>query len=189
MRSNQVKSTLGSAPEPKTPRYNRRAAEAAALPPQQSAKETTKAISAPYQVTQQVGHLLRRAYQRHIALFQQGIPDSQLTMPQFVTLCAVGDLGSCSLNEIVAQTSIDQATIRGVVERLSSRELLAIAEHVSDKRKLSISLTPKGHQFLREMIAMAEGITEQTFGALNTAERVALVYLLEKMCASSDGEP
>lgn len=187
MRSNQVKSTLRTAPEPKPRRYNRKAAEVADLQPQRAGKETAKAISAPYQVTQQVGHLLRRAYQRHIALFQQGIPDSQLTMPQFVTLCAVRDLGACSLNEIVAQTSIDQATIRGVVERLSSRELIAIAEHVSDKRKLSISLTPTGHQFLKQMIATAEGITERTFGSLNTAERVALVYLLEKTCTASDG--
>ncbi len=143
------------------------------------------AASRQYQVTQQVGHLLRRAYQRHISIFQQAIPDSQLTTPQFVTLCAVRDLRSCSLNEIVARTFIDQATIRGVVERLASRDLIGIAPDPSDKRKLSLSLTKSGQQFVEQMISIAEGVSEQTFGTLNAAERVALMFLLEKMCASS----
>lgn len=144
--------------------------------------------SEPYQVTQQVGHLLRRAYQRHVAIFQQAIPDSQLTTPQFVTLCAVRDAGACSLNEIVAVTSIDQATARGVVERLASRSLLAIAEDAKDKRKLSISLSAEGQRFLDQIIAVAEKISQQTFGKLNQAECVALVYLLDKMCSSPIGD-
>ena len=150
----------------------------------QTDPETNEAGSARYQLKKQVGHLLRRAYQRHVAIFQDGIPDSQLTTPQFVALCAVRDLGSCSLNDIVVETSIDQATIRGVVERISTRGLVAVSEDPSDKRKRSISLTAAGHEFLDQMIAVAEGITEKTFGPLNAAERVALVYLLEKMCAS-----
>ncbi|RUR71224.1 MarR family transcriptional regulator [Variovorax guangxiensis] len=141
--------------------------------------------SAGYQVTQQVGHQLRRAYQRHVSIFQQGIPDSQLTMPQFVALCTIRDLGSCSLNEIVAQTFIDQATIRGVVDRLSSRKLIDVGEDPSDRRKLAVSLTPAGAQLLEQVIGVAQDITEQTLGSLNEAERIALVYLLEKMCAST----
>ncbi|RCW68563.1 MarR family winged helix-turn-helix transcriptional regulator [Pseudorhodoferax soli] len=135
-----------------------------------------------YKVKHQVGHLLRRAYQRHIAIFQERIPDSQLTMPQFVTLCAVRDLRACSLNEIVAETSIDQATIRGVVERLVSRKLLAVAADAQDKRKVSISLTATGTRFLAQIIDTAEVVSDETFGELNAAERVALVFLLKKMC-------
>ena len=41
-----------------------------------------------YQVTEQIGHLLRKAYQRHTAIFQQNACDAQLTSIQFVTLCA-----------------------------------------------------------------------------------------------------
>ena len=42
----------------------------------------------PYRVTDQVGHLLRKAYQRHLAIFQENAVDPSLTSVQFVTLCA-----------------------------------------------------------------------------------------------------
>ena len=47
-----------------------------------------------YRFTDQVGHLLRRAYQRHVAIFQETVPDAQLTAAQFVVLCAVRDRGA-----------------------------------------------------------------------------------------------
>ena len=44
-----------------------------------------------YRVTDQVGHLLRRAYQRHTAIFQSVVPANKLSAAQFVVLCAVRD--------------------------------------------------------------------------------------------------
>ncbi|WP_440512394.1 MarR family winged helix-turn-helix transcriptional regulator, partial [Serratia sarumanii] len=76
-----------------------------------------------YHFTEQVGHLLRKVYQRHLAIFQQNVGDSQLTAVQFITLCAVRDMGPSSLTELVQVTAVDQATIRGIVERLKARDL------------------------------------------------------------------
>lgn len=137
---------------------------------------------ADYQFSEQVGHLLRRAYQRHVAIFQQTIPDSQLTAAQFVVLCAVRDQGSCSLSEVVRITAIDQATVRGVMERLKTRDLLLVAQDVSDRRKVMVTLTDGGRALVGQMVPFAEKITVDTFGDLNPAERVAMLYLLRKMC-------
>ena len=139
-----------------------------------------------YDFSEQVGHLLRRAYQRHTALFQHYIPDSQLTVAQFVVLCALRDHGGCSLSEIVKATVIDQATIRGVIERLKSRDLLQVELDALDRRKVSISLTPEGARMIAEMEPYAQAISEQTFGSLNPAERVALIFLLRKLCLSEE---
>jgi DNA-binding MarR family transcriptional regulator len=141
---------------------------------------------ADYQFSEQVGHLLRRAYQRHVALFQQTIPDSQLTAAQFVILCAVRDQDACSLSDVVRLTAIDQATVRGVMERLKTRELLTVAQDASDRRKVLVTLTDAGHALVGEMVPFAEKITDDTFGDLNPAERVAMLYLLRKMC-EADG--
>lgn len=135
-----------------------------------------------YQFSEQVGHLLRRAYQRHVAIFQQTIPDSQLTAAQFVVLCAVRDRGACSLIEIVKHTAIDQATVRGVIERLKSRQLITVSHDPEDRRKVLVDLTDDGTALVKEMVPFASQITERTFGDLNAAERVAVVYLLRKMC-------
>lgn len=134
-----------------------------------------------YAVTEQVGHLLRRAYQRHVALFQAEIPDSQLTAAQFVTLCAVRDTAGCSLNDLVKRTAIDQATVRGVVERLAARGLLTVSAHQRDGRKRELALTDAGAELVAATVPFAQRVTERTFGDFNPAERLALVYLLERM--------
>lgn len=149
--------------------------------------KTSPASGIPdYQFSEQVGHLLRRAYQRHVALFQQTIPDSQLTAAQFVALCAVRDNGASSLSDIVRVTAIDQATVRGVIERLKSRALLAVSHDPADRRKVLVTLTPAGRRVIDDVVPFAHDITEATFGNLNPAERVAIVYLLRKMSGAED---
>ncbi|MGE8637948.1 MAG: MarR family winged helix-turn-helix transcriptional regulator [Achromobacter sp.] len=134
-----------------------------------------------YLFSDQIGHLLRRVYQRHTALFQQYIPDSQLTAAQFVVLCSVRDNGASSLADLVKATVIDQATVRGVVDRLKQRELVQVDHDPIDRRKVVINLTPIGQELVAQMEPFAKQITESTYGNLNPAERVALDFLLTKM--------
>ncbi len=138
-------------------------------------------MSESYDFTEQIGHLLRRAYQRHVAIFQQMIPDSELTSSQFVALCAVNDLEACSLNDVVQRTAIDQATIRGVVSRLSAKGLIKVAPDKQDGRKHSITMTDDGKRVLAQMIPIAQQISDRTFGHLNAAERLALVHTLKQI--------
>ncbi|MFM0248866.1 MarR family winged helix-turn-helix transcriptional regulator [Paraburkholderia sediminicola] len=140
-----------------------------------------------YDFHDQIGHLLRRAYQRHIALFQEAIPDSDLTAAQFVTLCAVKEQQPCSLNDIVKATAIDQATIRGVVERLKARALIEVSADPNDGRKLVVRPTPAALALIERTVPFAKQVTERTYGALNPGERIAMQFLLRKMM-ESDGE-
>lgn len=150
-----------------------------------SAAQTKKDGSlSHYEFSDQVGHLLRRAYQRHTALFQQSIPDSKLTVGQFVVLCALRDHVHSSIIDLVKLTVIDQSTIRGVVDRLKSRGLIKLETDPDDRRKVIASLNPAGLRMVEEMEPFARTITEETFGTLNEAERVALLYLLKKMIGS-----
>lgn len=134
-----------------------------------------------YDFTKQIGFLLRRAYQRHTAIFQQTVPESRLTAAQFVVLLTVRDRGPCEIPPIVEQTAIDEASLRGIVERLKWRKLLT-AEHVpGDARKMVVSLTPEGAEMLVQTVPFAHEITELTYGDLNPQERATLVALLHKM--------
>lgn len=134
-----------------------------------------------YRVTEQVGHLLRKAYQRHLSIFQENAVDPNLTSVQFVTLCALHDFGPVSQTELVKATAVDQATIRGIIDRLRARGLIKVSRDASDGRKVIMSLLPAGVDVLQEMYPRARTITEQTMGRLNAAEQVALLYLLRKI--------
>lgn len=142
---------------------------------------STETAPARYDVTQQIGHLLRKAYQRHLAIFHDMLADSQLTSAQFVTLCTLRDRGDSSQVDLVRATAVDQATIRGVVERLKARHLIELKRDFSDGRKVVISLTPAGEQILDAAVPHAWTISEETVKDLNPAERVALDFLLRKI--------
>lgn len=55
-----------------------------------------------------------------------------------------------------------------------------------DGRKVLIQLTKEGERLVDRMIPSARQISEATFGRLNPAERVAIVYLLEKLSTSGE---
>jgi DNA-binding MarR family transcriptional regulator len=134
-----------------------------------------------YKFAQQVGHLLRRAYQRHTAIFQRLCPDPQLTSVQLAVLCAVGERDACSLSEIGRAAAIDPATTRGIVERLEQRRLITLLADETDKRKVMVVLELAGQRLLKDVLPHAQQITQQTTCALNPAEEIALGFLLRKL--------
>jgi DNA-binding MarR family transcriptional regulator len=142
--------------------------------------------AATYDFSEQIGHLLRRAYQTHLAIFQRNACDPQLTSVQFVTLCALRDHGPRSQADLVKITKIDQATIRGILDRLKARGLIALASDRRDRRKIIMSLTETGARLLEAMVPRAVEITELTMARLNPAERAAALFVLRKMIEPDD---
>ena len=134
-----------------------------------------------YDFTKQIGFLLRRAYQRHTAIFQQTVPESRLTAAQFVVLLTLRDRGPCEIPAIVEQTAIDEASLRGIVERLKWRKLLTAEHESGDARTMVVGLTPEGVEMLAQTVPFAHEITELTYGDLSPQERATLVALLHKM--------
>jgi DNA-binding MarR family transcriptional regulator len=134
-----------------------------------------------YQLSDQIGHLLRRAYQRHTAIFQRRISDLDVTAIQFAVLVAVRDGGTMPLARIGAATAVDPATLRGVVSRLSERDLIVSQNDEGDRRQRLISLTPKGRDLVARLLPDAIEITRETLSPLNPAEVLAIGFLLKKL--------
>jgi DNA-binding MarR family transcriptional regulator len=134
-----------------------------------------------YQLSDQIGHLLRRAYQRHTAIFQRRISDLDVTAIQFAVLVTIRDGGTLPLARIGAATAVDPATLRGVVARLSERDLIVSQNDEGDRRQRLISLTPKGRDLVARLVPDAIEITRETLSPLNPAEVLAIGFLLKKL--------
>lgn len=152
--------------------------------PDKQTDDTGRATN--YVFSDQIGYLLRRAYQRHLAIFQAHASDPQLTSVQFSTLCALRDRGPQSQGELVRATNVDQATIRGIISRLKARDLIALSVDPKDARKVINALTPAGASLLDSMVPRAQQISEITLKNLNAVERTALIYTLRSMLDSDD---
>jgi len=130
---------------------------------------------------ERIGHVLRRAYQRHVAIFQQAMAEYKLTAAQFIVLATLLESGEVSQSDLVRQTAIDQTTIRGIIDRLKARNLLITTVDPADARKVTVSLTPEGRTLTAGASEQVDRISDETFNGLNGAERVAVLYLLRRM--------
>ncbi|WP_323989888.1 MarR family transcriptional regulator [Nguyenibacter sp. L1] len=136
---------------------------------------------AAYDLSSQIGHLLRRAYQRHTAIFQETIPDHRLTAVQFAVLVAIREEQPAPLIRIGRMTAIDHATLRGIVARLEDRDLVRTESDTEDRRQRIVSLSPDGEALVRTCIPEALRITELTLAPLDACERVAALHILRKL--------
>jgi DNA-binding MarR family transcriptional regulator len=134
-----------------------------------------------YVVENQVGFLLRRANQRHAALFQNGIGDPDLTPTQFTALVKMAEHGSVTQNQLGRFTAMDPATIQGVVRRLVARGLAHRMPDPLDRRTVVLSASPAGLELAMQCSRRARDITEATLAPLDDAERLAFLHLLRKL--------
>ena len=132
-----------------------------------------------YILESQVGFVMRRAVQRHIAIFSSLIP--HMTPTQFAALAKLCELGQASQNELGRLTSMDVSTIKGVVDRLRGRGLVSAEPLASDKRRLILTPTPQGKKKYHELLSKAKDVSRQTLSPLSNDERRQLIELLKKL--------
>ena len=133
-----------------------------------------------YILDEQLGFLLRRAWQRHSTIFNDKI-GADLTSQQFAALAKLSELGDQSQNQLGRLVAMDAATVKGVVARLAARGLVATQVDPDDRRRLSVSLTPEGADLIASVRANAHAITRDTLAPLTGSERKSLLRLLGKI--------
>ncbi len=132
-----------------------------------------------YLLDEQAGFLLRRVNQRHLAVFSGVIPE--VTTTQFAALARLAEMGPMSQNQLGRATSMDAATIKGVVGRLVARRLVVTAPSAEDRRRLIVDLTAEGRALFGELRARGVEATERTLAPLSSAERARFLEMLRRL--------
>ena len=138
-------------------------------------------LFAGYVVEDQVGFLLRRAHQRHAALFLDGMAALDLTPTQFTALIKTAELGRVTQNQLGRHTAMDPATIQGVVRRLVERGLVERELDPLDRRTSVLAPTAAGLELAGRAVTFAAAITEATLAPLGRADRAQLLALLRRL--------
>jgi DNA-binding MarR family transcriptional regulator len=133
-----------------------------------------------YVMEDQVGFLLRVAMQRHTSIFMS-LMAHDLTQTQFAALAKLVEVGTCSQNHLGRLIYLDATTIKGVVERLRTRDLVRIEINPKDRRRSMIVVTKSGCRAVKEAIILAHRITAETLAPLKFLEQRQIVRLLQKM--------
>ena len=140
----------------------------------------TEKKESTYRLEDQVGHLLRRANQRHAAIFFDGL-GQKLTPMQFAVLVKIGDEVEVSQNLLGRLAAMDPATVQGVVRRLRERGLIDARPDPEDGRRSLWRLSKTGKALIKETLSDAASITERTLEPLDSKERKTFLRLLRKL--------
>ncbi|WP_108658630.1 MarR family winged helix-turn-helix transcriptional regulator [Acuticoccus kandeliae] len=135
---------------------------------------------APYVLDEQIGYLMRLAHQRHTSIFQERIVEG-LTPTQFTVLIRLAEGGPSSQNQLGRLAGLDNATVKGVVDRLKAKDLITFSADASDNRRRVIDLSPAGKALIPELRRLGEIITEETLEPLSPRERETVIKLLRKL--------
>jgi DNA-binding MarR family transcriptional regulator len=126
---------------------------------------------ADFRVEDHVGFLLRRAHQRHVALFTATMARGEITPTQFTALLKTVQLRRVTQNLLGRQAAMDPATIQGVVRRLMARGLIRRSRDPLDRRTAVLEPT----------VACARQVHEAALAPLLPQERTDLLRLLRKI--------
>jgi DNA-binding MarR family transcriptional regulator len=136
---------------------------------------------ADFTVEDHVGFLLRRAHQRHVALFTAGMARAELTPTQFTALMKTVQLGRITQNLLGRHAAMDPATIQGVVRRLITRGLIRRGRDPMDRRTAVLEPTEAGIALISGVVASAQRAHDAALAPLSPQERAQVLALLRKM--------
>ena len=140
-----------------------------------------KAPDQDFRLDDQIGHLLRLAYQAASAHFARRLKPHDLKPQQFATLLRLRELGPTSQNRLGEAVGMPRANIHKMVERLATRGLVAAGPDPADARRRLVALTAAGRRLIPRLIPLDEASTEDALAGLSAREREELYRLLRKM--------
>ncbi len=126
------------------------------------------------------GHLIRRAQQRHQALWAQ-VVGTELTSAQFAILALLGREPELDQRTLAQRVSVDTSTLAEVCTRLERRGLLARSRATQDRRRYVLRLTAAGSATVARVEPAVQRVGDALLEGFSADERTTLLDLLARL--------
>lgn len=128
------------------------------------------------------GHLIRRAQQRHAALWQE-LVSRDVSSVQYAALAVLERMPGASQSELGSELDLDRSTIADIVSRLERRGVIERTPHQSDRRRYALSLTASGTDEIARLRPRVDAANERLTQPLTRDEHRTLRALLTRILA------
>jgi DNA-binding MarR family transcriptional regulator len=109
--------------------------------------------------------------------------EAGLTLPQYIVLSAVRDIGDGTSREIARDSELSPATVVGILDKLEAKGLILRARSTVDRRSVHSRLTEAGTATLaRVPFSLGSGF-DAAFAALPEAARFRMIAALQDLAA------
>jgi len=132
------------------------------------------------------GHLIRRAHQVSVAVFNAHLADADVTPVQFAMLNALSDTPGVDQITLANRVALDAATSGSVIGRLESKGWVKRRADPVDRRRKLLVLTPQGLQALGGMKSAVTAVQKEILSPLTPAEQAQFMLLLRQLVAGHE---
>src|SRR3990172_5882015 len=115
--------------------------------------------------------------------------DPELTLPEFRSLAFVNRSAGCSLNEVAEHIGLEPPTASKLVENLVQRGLVNREEDRNDRRRVQLSISPKGKKSMDAAYEHTREFLTERLGHLAENEREEVLRAIEILREAFVGEP
>lgn len=134
----------------------------------------------PHELSRFTGSLVRRAQQRHLAVWQSQV-STEITSVQYAALEVLHRTPGVNQRQLGDELDVDRSTIADLVARMVRNELIERSNDPVDKRSYVLFLTPVGKKqlsTLRPRVEEVERILTARLTSLETQELRRLLLAL-----------
>jgi DNA-binding MarR family transcriptional regulator len=135
---------------------------------------------------QQPGFLFRRLASHSHGLFLKLTGQDDVTAPQLTLLATLVRHGPLPQAELGRRAGIDKNTLAEMLRRMQARGLIARTRNETDRRSLSIAITPDGQDCLANLASAAEAVGKALLEPLPPEQRPIFVDCLRQLANSLD---
>jgi DNA-binding MarR family transcriptional regulator len=124
-------------------------------------------------------YLLSKAYQKAHGNLRQHLSPYELTPVQHLILEALWEEEGLSAGDIGKRLALDNATLSGILDRMTEKGWTTKAPDETDKRFVRVHLTEKAKTLRTTLVSVRQEANEKILKALNLEEKVLLKRLLK----------
>ncbi len=139
-----------------------------------------------FDLTAAPGHLIRRAHQISVAIFNDHLAAADVTPVQFAILNALLDTPGVDQITLAKRVAFDPATSGSVIGRLESKGWIERRADEVDRRRKLLLPTPQGLQALAGMTSEVASIQTEILSPLEPQEQVQFMHLLRRLVAGHE---
>jgi DNA-binding MarR family transcriptional regulator len=125
--------------------------------------------------------LLSKAHQNVYGKYKKRLQDFGLTPAQHLVIFALSEKEGISAGELGKRLTLDNATLSGILDRLSDGGWVIKEASEEDKRSLKLYLTPKSKEHIPLLERETGEANEEALSTFGLEERVLLKRLLKDM--------
>jgi DNA-binding MarR family transcriptional regulator/GNAT superfamily N-acetyltransferase len=116
------------------------------------------------------------------------IQSHHLTIPQAVLLREIQRRGRLSLGDLARSTSLSNATVTGIIDRLEAKKLVKRTRSETDRRQVFVEIMPDGVKTLATMPPLLQENFVQKLNELEKWEQTKILSSLETIAALMNAE-